>query len=309
MVRGPPHQQVPLVRPFLRRGVPPFFYRYDQGFMHWLYWNDKKVEFLSDTDVEALARRRPREGLRPDRLRGPHRVRDRRREYDAVERFRNLGGNLIFLSANNFFWRVTRADDVLTQVAMWRDIGRPEAALIGVQYLANDRGERQGDFVLRNNGDRLALGGHRPRARLVVGDAVGGYGIEIDHVTSDSPLGTTVVAEIPDLFGPGLTAEMTYYETTNGREGLRRRRPRLRRLRLDVAGQQNAREPLGAPQRPLEVGRYRSASGSSFRAGIGDGSSQTKPARAPIAAIQSVSRTPIALPRTPPRNAPTGRTP
>ena len=27
---------------------------------------------------------------------------------------------------------------------------------------------------------------------------------------------TTVVAEIPDLFGPGLTAEMTYYETTNG---------------------------------------------------------------------------------------------
>ena len=29
-----------------------------------------------------------------------------RREYDAVEGFRDRGGDLIFLSANNFFWRV-----------------------------------------------------------------------------------------------------------------------------------------------------------------------------------------------------------
>ena len=36
------------------------------------------------------------------------------REYDAVERYRDLGGNLMFLSANNFFWRVVmhgRRDD------------------------------------------------------------------------------------------------------------------------------------------------------------------------------------------------------
>jgi hypothetical protein len=99
---------------------------------------------------------------------------------------------------------------------MWRDIGRPEGALIGVQYLANDRGERQGDFVLRNNGTDWLWAGTGLGPGSVVGVAVGGYGIEIDHVTSDSPIGTTVVAEIPDLFGPGLTAEMTYYETTNG---------------------------------------------------------------------------------------------
>ena len=35
--------------------MPPFYYRYDQGFMHWLYWTDKTVEFISDQDVEAAA--------------------------------------------------------------------------------------------------------------------------------------------------------------------------------------------------------------------------------------------------------------
>ena len=212
---GPPHHEVPLVRPFLRRGVPPFFYRYDQGFLHWLYWNDKPVEFLSDTDVQALSGDDLAKAY--DLIVYPgHSEYVTTGEYDAIERFRNLGGNLIFLSANNFFWRVTRAGDVLTRTAMWRDIGRPEAALIGVQYLANDRGERQGNFVLGNNGTDWLWAGTGLGPGSSIGDAVGGYGIEIDHVTSDSPVGTTVVAEIPDLFGPGLTAEMTYYETTNG---------------------------------------------------------------------------------------------
>jgi hypothetical protein len=211
---GPPHQQVPLVRPFLRRGVPPFFYRYDQGFMHWLYWTDKTVEFLSETDLETIT---------GDELAGAydlivypgHSEYVTDREYNAIERYRNLGGNLMFLSANNFFWRVIRADDVLTRVAMWRDIGRPEAALIGVQYLANDRGERQGVFIVQNGTDWLWRGTDLVPGSSF-GDAIGGYGIEIDHMTSDSPRGTTVVAEIPDLFGPGLTAEMTYYETPSG---------------------------------------------------------------------------------------------
>ena len=48
------------------------------------------------------------------------------------------------------------------------------------------------------------------------GQAVGGYGIEIDATTPDSPPGTLVLADIPDLYGPGLTAQMTYYETAAG---------------------------------------------------------------------------------------------
>jgi hypothetical protein len=48
------------------------------------------------------------------------------------------------------------------------------------------------------------------------GQAVGGYGIEIDHTARESPPSTIVLAEIPDLFGPGLTAQMSYYETPAG---------------------------------------------------------------------------------------------
>jgi N,N-dimethylformamidase beta subunit-like, C-terminal len=212
---GPPIRQVPLVRPFLRRGVPPFFYRYDQGFMHWLYWHDKTVEFLSETDLLTISGDDLAKAY--DLIVYPgHSEYVTDAEYNAVERYRDLGGNLMFLSANNFFWRVTRDGDVLTRVAMWRNIGRPEATLIGVQYLANDRGERQGEFVVRDNGTDWLWRGTDVVPGSTFGEAVGGYGIEIDGVTSDSPVGTRIVAEIPDLFGPGLTAEMTYYETPSG---------------------------------------------------------------------------------------------
>jgi hypothetical protein len=41
-------------------------------------------------------------------------------------------------------------------------------------------------------------------------------GIEIDATTRSSPRGTKVIAEIPRLFGPRFTAQMTYYETPRG---------------------------------------------------------------------------------------------
>jgi len=43
------------------------------------------------------------------------------------------GGNLMFLSANNFFWQVARRGDALERTRRWRDLVRPEAALVGVQ--------------------------------------------------------------------------------------------------------------------------------------------------------------------------------
>ena len=61
-------------------------------------------------------------------------------EYDVVQSYRDLGGNLAFLSANNFFWRVVRHGSTIEKTEQWRDIGRSEASLIGVQYRGNDRG-------------------------------------------------------------------------------------------------------------------------------------------------------------------------
>jgi hypothetical protein len=48
------------------------------------------------------------------------------------------------------------------------------------------------------------------------GSHFGNFGIEIDARTSFSPSGTRVLATLPNIFGPGKTAEMTYLTTSSG---------------------------------------------------------------------------------------------
>ena len=199
-----------LNRPFLDRGVPPFFKSYDLNFLVWLSRREHAVDFLSDTD---LTRVRSAVDLARsyDLVVFPgHHEYVTRHEYALVREYRDRGGNLMFLSANNFFWRVDLRGRTLTRVAKWRDLGRPESALLGGQYLANDRGGRKGPFVVRSTvHDEWLLEGTDLRA----GSRFGHFGIEIDRKTRHSPNGTVVLAEIPNLLGRGKTAQMTYYET------------------------------------------------------------------------------------------------
>jgi hypothetical protein len=132
-------------------------------------------------------------------------------EYDAVTAFRNRGGNLMFLSANNFFWRVDRRGNVLRRVAQWRQLGRAEAGLIGVQYVANGRARAPYRVTDGDPAPWLFTG-----TGLSEGSAFGHFGIEIDRTAPNSPEGTRVLAEIPNLFRRGLSAQMTYYETPSG---------------------------------------------------------------------------------------------
>jgi hypothetical protein len=135
------------------------------------------------------------------------------RLYDLITLYRDLGGRLIFLSANNFFRHVKRTGNEARLIGEWRNEGRPESSLLGGQYLANDSGQHQQPFTVGNAdgvGWLFAGTGLRP------GSQFGKYGIEIDATTPSSPPGTQVLATIPDLLGPGRTAEMTYYETPNG---------------------------------------------------------------------------------------------
>ena len=68
---------VRLGRPFLNRGVPYHFRRYDLPFLHWLARSGRDVDVLTDEDLdEASERRRARRRVRPDRLPRPPRVRD-----------------------------------------------------------------------------------------------------------------------------------------------------------------------------------------------------------------------------------------
>jgi hypothetical protein len=208
---------VVLDRPYRERGVPPRFRRYDFPFLRWLEKSRREPDILADDDLEAIP---SGDELRRhyDLVVFPgHSEYMTAHAYDVVERFRDLGGRLVFLSANNFFWGVEKQGNVMRRTTQWRAASRPEARLCGVQYRANDDGRRQGPFVVSDpdaapwlfEGTGLALG-------KTLGDEVGGFGIEIDMTTPDSPSGTRVLALIPNLFGLGLHAEMSYYETTAG---------------------------------------------------------------------------------------------
>jgi hypothetical protein len=214
---GRPDRPVLLGRPFLNRGVPPFFTRYDIGFQTWLARAHKTVDFLAESDLDRV-----RTGADLARaydlvVYPGHTEYVPDHEYNVIEQFRDAGGNLIFLSANNFFWRVQRHGKVLRRTALWRDLGRPEARLVGVQYRANDEGDRQGFYIVRSAQTAPWLwAGTGLIDDSSFGEFIGGYGIEIDTTTADSPPGTIVLADIPDLFGPGLTPQMAYYETPRG---------------------------------------------------------------------------------------------
>jgi hypothetical protein len=205
-------KSVRLGRPFLSRGVPYNFRRYDLPFLNWVARTGKAVDVLAQSDLESATTAR---GLAAayDLIVFPgHHEYVTKREYDLVEGFRDLGGSLLFLSANNFFWQVERARGSITKTRLWRDLGRPEASLIGVQYLANGKAPRQPWIVRRSRAGSWIFAG----TGLREGSRLGRGGVEIDRTGSASPRGIEVVAEIPDLFGPGMTAQMTYYETAKG---------------------------------------------------------------------------------------------
>jgi hypothetical protein len=206
-------RSVDTTRPYLDFGVPFRFRDWDLAFIAWLNRTGKRADFLSDADVEAAGT--------GDRLRRAydllvfpgHEEYVTAKMYDVVTRYRDLGGNLMFLAANNFFWKVRREGPRIVKERLWRDLGRPESALVGVQYVGSDQGQRQGPYevVGADSAPWLFAG-----TGLQNGSRFGRYGIEIDARTAASPPGVQVLARIPDLMGAGRSAEMTYYEMPRG---------------------------------------------------------------------------------------------
>ena len=207
------YRSVDLRRPFLDFGVPFRFHDWDLEFVAWLNRTGRAVDFLSDDDLDGVATG-DELARRYDLVVFPgHEEYVTRHEYDVIERYRNAGGNLAFLAANNLYRRVDRVGATLVRRAPWRMLGRPESSVVGVQYVGSDHGQRQAGYTVTGAGSApwaFADTG------LADGDLFGRYGIEIDARTPASPHGIEVLARITDLLGAGRSAEMTYYETPAG---------------------------------------------------------------------------------------------
>jgi hypothetical protein len=209
---GQPHAR--LGRPYENRGVIPHYKHYEQPFLRWLVSTNRNVDYLADADLDAPSTTGRGLAQAYDLIVFPgHHEYVTRHEFDVVTGFRNRGGSLMFLSANNFFYRTVKRGNVMTRTGRWRLAGRPEAALIGVQYFGNDAGRHQAPWTLRASqaGTWIFAG-----TNLQPGSSFARGGIEADATTASSPRGTQVIATIANVFGTGSDAEMSYYELPNG---------------------------------------------------------------------------------------------
>ncbi|MDX6400874.1 MAG: hypothetical protein QOF27_1480 [Gaiellaceae bacterium] len=205
---------IDLTRPYIDGGVPPHYHGYDRGFVRWLAVNHKQVDFLSDDDLDQIRSGSALTHAYDLIIVSGHEEYVTGHEYDLIRRYRDLGGNLAFLSANDIFYKVVKHGDTMAGRWRWRDLGRPEAALVGAQYVDWNHNEY-------SNRPFIATGVAQAPwlfegTELRNGDTFGVYGIEVDARTTDSPHGTRVLAHIPGIFGAGKNAEMTYYTTPAG---------------------------------------------------------------------------------------------
>jgi hypothetical protein len=207
---------VDLTRPYLDGGVPYNYGQYDRDFLQWLARNHTRVAILSDEDLNQITSGTELRHLYRMVVFESHGEYVTSHMFDITQQYRDAGGHLAFLSANDFFREVVVTGRSMTLIGRFRDLGRPEATLLGAQYLDWYRG------IYPNRPYRVV--GARRVPWLFAGTGLkdgslipGYYGIEIDATTPDSPPDTTVVATIPNIF-PGETADMTYYRTVAGAE-------------------------------------------------------------------------------------------
>jgi len=197
-------------KPFLSRGVPPRFCAYDVEFQKWLESRRQTPDVLADSDLNRFRSGAQLASLYDLIVFPGHEEYVTPKVFRLVTTYRNRGGNLLFLSANNFYWRTVVRRGRLRRTAHWRDVGHPEDALVGARYAGNDRGNHQGAYVVRRSGRAAWLWA---ATALRSGSEFGTFGIEIDRRGPRSPRGTLVVAVGKQRVG-GHRAEMTYYETS-----------------------------------------------------------------------------------------------
>ena len=120
-------------------GLPEQFQRFDVGLLRWYWHSGYRADFISDDDLEHISSARQLSRYRLIVF-GGHEEYVTSHTFDLITAYRNAGGNLAFLSANNFFYKVEVSGNTMTGRIPWRNVGRPEAALLGAQYAGWDEG-------------------------------------------------------------------------------------------------------------------------------------------------------------------------
>src|SRR5918994_4523539 len=119
----------PLRPLYIRRGVPPQWRKYDVDFLRWLAQTGRQPDIVTESDLETIQTAEELIQYYDLVVFPGHTEYVTRHEYDLMRNYRDLGGNLMFLSANNFFWQVQLQDRTLRRTRLWRDVGPPEISL------------------------------------------------------------------------------------------------------------------------------------------------------------------------------------
>jgi hypothetical protein len=193
--------------PFIGGGAPPHWYGTD--FLAWLGARGLRPDMLTDDDLEAVPNARLLTRAYSAIVFAGHEEYVTTHEYDLIARYRDLGGNLAFLSADSLFWRVDRHGPILRRIAQWRDLGRPEAAVVGVQYVANDGGQHRGPYRVV---DTAAAPWLFRGTGLRNGSTFGSYGVEFDMRAPVSPGSVHLLAQVdPHMPSRWVRGDMTLY--------------------------------------------------------------------------------------------------
>jgi hypothetical protein len=205
-------RNVDLSRHYIGLGAPPKWRMYDLPPLHWLYktGKDEQVDFLTDDELQTFRSSKQLARLYKLIVFPNYDEYETTHVYDLLTGYRNLGGNLMFLSATNFLWRVNRHANRLTRIEQWRFLDRPESSLVGVQYRGSDEGEHRGYYTVSPYGrSSWVFAGVDPEVLR----AWHWFGIEYDMPTSASPRGIHVLARVNPHMGDGrIRGVMTYYQ-------------------------------------------------------------------------------------------------
>src|SRR5947208_3940420 len=183
-------RRVDISRPYIDSGIPYRFRDFDAAIMGWLSARGN-VDFLTDLDLEHVANG-DLLARDYDLIVFPgHEEYATAHEYNLVRRYRDLGGNLMFLSANNLFWKVVFHGHEMRRIGEWRNLGRPEASVVGgiVEGVLHVLGHPRHQFLPGPLPGRLdePLAGRAYRALVGPHGAITDLEGSLGHVEHDRP--------------------------------------------------------------------------------------------------------------------------